>query len=132
MHVCMAIQCTSPRYMKINYFLCKVYCKLSYRDENYGAGVSVKAIQNYDNLAINYRELSFFLTCVKVQKVHTLMQSSRCNIPTQLPQSSTMGTAELLKKHIATCFNFNVACSGLASSNGIIMLSIASLIDTLN
>jgi len=48
----------------------------------------------------------------------------------QLPQSSTIGTTESLKNRIVTFFRSRVPGSGLAASNGIMILLIGSYKDT--
>lgn len=58
------------------------------------------------------------------------MQSSRCNSPTQLPQSSIIGTTGFLRKRITTFFKARVPCRGRDASKGIIILSIGSSGDT--
>lgn len=58
------------------------------------------------------------------------MQSSRCSSPTQLPQSSIIGTTGFLRKRITTFFKARVPCRGRDASKGIIILSIGSSGDT--
>ena len=64
------------------------------------------------------------------QKRNTSLQSSRCSSPTQLPQSSMIGTTESLTKRRSTFLNSKLARRGTASSNGVMIHLIGSPTDT--
>lgn len=70
------------------------------------------------------------LLIIVIRGAFNSVQSSRCNSPTQLPQSSTIGTTWSQKKRITTFFKWRVPSKGLAAFSGIMMLSIGSLGDT--